>query len=235
MINRQTENEEAKKRVRDRESAWITLRKKKHPEPPLSHILAYPMVANMAGSGVQERVRVSAVRVRGKRRACAIAGGLPCRRTRRSSMSEYRPGVTSPHTLSQRALPLPPLSFHPDPYPISPRSSLDLPLLALLSPRSTLLPPRNVPPTRRSFATLTPSSPPACPLDFSLCRARNFFLHVILFSHYLDPSCLRCSSGPLCPSILASFLSSSTPGRRRFLTPRGYSRFPREAFPSGIS
>jgi len=67
------ENEET--RMSERESAWITLRKKKHPEPPLSHILAYPMVANMAGSGVQEQVRVSAIRVRGKRRACAIAGG----------------------------------------------------------------------------------------------------------------------------------------------------------------
>lgn len=41
------------------ESTRITLRKKKHPEPPLSHILAYPMVANMAGSGAQERTSVS--------------------------------------------------------------------------------------------------------------------------------------------------------------------------------
>lgn len=45
-----------------RESARITLRKKKHPEPPLSHILAYPMAANMAGSGAQRNgsTRVSA-------------------------------------------------------------------------------------------------------------------------------------------------------------------------------
>lgn len=60
MINRQMENEKVKtsERERERENAWITFRKKKHPEPPLSHILTYPMVANMAGSGVQERVRV---------------------------------------------------------------------------------------------------------------------------------------------------------------------------------
>lgn len=65
----------------ERENAWITLRKKKHPELSLSHILAYPMVANMAGSGAQERVRESTARVRGKRRACAITGRLPCRCT----------------------------------------------------------------------------------------------------------------------------------------------------------
>lgn len=106
------------------------------------------MVANMAGSGVQERVRVSAVRVRGKRRACAITGGLPCRRTRRSSMSEYRPGVTSPHTLPQRA------------HPLSPRSSFGLT-------------PLRPPPTRPSLsyylaAYLQRGASPHLSLSFSL-------------------------------------------------------------------
>lgn len=87
-----------------RESARITLRKKKHPEPPLSHILAYPMAANMAGSGAQRNgsTRVSASvgsermgdcgGERGERYgyACAltIAGRLPCRRTSRSEWYE---------------------------------------------------------------------------------------------------------------------------------------------------
>lgn len=166
----------------------------------------------------------SAVRVRGKRRACAIAGGLPCRRTRRSSMSEYRPGVTSPHTLSQHALPLPPFSFHPD-----------VPHLTALLTRSAplcRLPPR---PTRSSTPTSQRTSNvallryphpfiPCVPTRFlSVAPATSFY--VILFSHYLGPSCLRC------PSVLASFLSSFIPGRRRFLTPRGYSRSPSKCSP----
>lgn len=133
------------------------MRKKKHPEPPLSHILAYPMVANMAGSGVQERVRVSAVRVRGKRRACAITGGLPCRRTRRSSMSEYRPGVTSPHTLPQRA------------HPLSPRSSFGLTPLRPLPTTSQRT--SNV-----ALLLISPSlSRSLYTHSISLCRARRFF------------------------------------------------------------
>lgn len=154
------------------------MRKKKHPEPPLSHILAYPMVANMAGSGVQKRVRVSAVRVRGKRRACAITGGLPCRRTRRSSMSEYRPGVTSPHTLPQRA------SF-PSPcrrslsiatYPISPRSSLDLPLLPP-SPSFYALEHSYYFATylQRGASSSSSLPHPMCTHSISLCLARRFF------------------------------------------------------------
>lgn len=170
------------------------MRKKKHPEPPLSHILAYPMVANMAGSGVQERVRVSAVRVRGKRRACAITGGLPCRRTRRSSMSEYRPGVTSPHTLPQRA------------HPLSPRSSFGLiPLRPL--------------PTRPSLSYYLAEEPPtwrfssSLPLFLALCIPTRFLsvapaasFHLVLFSHYPGPSCLRHSSDPL-SSLLSSHRS----------------------------
>lgn len=35
----------------------ITLREKKQPEPPLSHILAYPMLANMAGRSTLRSVR----------------------------------------------------------------------------------------------------------------------------------------------------------------------------------
>lgn len=186
-------------RKRERENAWITFRKKKHPEPPLSHILAYPMVANMAGSGVQERVRVSAVRVRGKRRACAIAEGLPCRRTRRSSMSEYRPGVTSPHTLSQRALPLPPpsLSLHPDvPYLTA--------LLTRSAPLRPLPPPSHTLEHSYYLATYLQRDAPPLPLhplrahSISLRRARYFFPATsFLFSHYLGLFCLRCPSGPL--------------------------------------
>jgi hypothetical protein len=63
MKNEETRVYERKRdrgKAREKENARITLWKKKHPEPPLSHILAYPMVANMAGSGAQRRVRVSA-------------------------------------------------------------------------------------------------------------------------------------------------------------------------------
>lgn len=83
-------------------------------------------------------------------------------------MSEYRPGVTSPHTLSQRGLPLPPFSFQPP---------SDIPRLRA--------PPRPLPPhpTRSStpttsqrtsnvallYRSLTPLLP-ACSLDFSLSR-----------------------------------------------------------------
>lgn len=83
-------------------------------------------------------------------------------------MSEYRPGVTSPHTLSQRGLPPPPLSSQPP---------SDVPRLRA--------PPRPLPPhpTRSStpttsqrtsnvallYRSLTPLHP-ACSLDFSLSR-----------------------------------------------------------------
>lgn len=215
---------------RVRENAWITLRKKKHPEPPLSHILAYPMVANMAGSGVRERVRVSAVRVRGKRRACAITGGLPCRRTRRSSMSEYRPGVTSPHTLPQRALPCP-RTLSTATYPISPRSSLGLPLFALFchpSPPLLLLralehsyylaaylqrgaPPPSSPP---------PPSPSVYPLDFSLSRPP--LLSTSSPSLIIPVLPVRVVLLTLCPRLFPLIVHLCG---RRFLTLR-YSRFP---------
>lgn len=103
-------------------------------------------------------------------------------------------------------------------YPISPRSSLDLPLFALFRPvlHVQALLPRNVLPTWRFSATLHPFIPCVPTRFLSVAPATSF--HVILFSHYLGPSCLRC------PSVLASFLSSFIPGRRRFLIPRGYSR-----------
>lgn len=85
-------------------------------------------------------------------------------------MREYRPGVTSPHTLSQRGLPPPPLSSQP-PY--------------LRRTPSLRAPPRPLPPhpTRSStpttsqrtsnvallYRSLTPLHP-ACSLDFSLSR-----------------------------------------------------------------
>lgn len=157
------------------------------------------MVANMAGSGVQERVRVSAVRVRGKRRACAITGGLPCRRTRRSSMSEYRPGVTSPHTLPQRASPPPPATAlfpsrrtpsHRAPHSIC-LSSLPHPLSTRSSTPTTSQRTSNVALLRRlhSLTLYVPTR------FLSVSSAASF--HVILFSHYPGLSCLRCSSDPL--------------------------------------
>jgi len=190
------------------------LRKKKHPVLPLSHILAYPMAANMAGSGAQERVRVSAIQVRGKRRACAIAGGLPCRRTRRSSMSEYRSGVTSPHPLPLRAFPLsPPLSFLFNSYSISALlTRLSLFLYPFLPPSyalehsyylATYLQLQRGAPPLSSIPS--PSHSSCVPTRFlSVALAASF--HVILFSHYPESSCLPCPSGPL-----SSPLSSHRP------------------------
>lgn len=113
----------------------------------------------------------------------------------RSSMSEYRPGVTSPHTpyLPQRALftlRLAPLLLAQPPLPSC------LPLTRPVSTRSLRHscppppppPPRNIPLTWRlsSDSSLRAHS-------ISLCRAR----HVVFLSHYPGPSCLRCSPSPL--------------------------------------
>lgn len=86
-------------------------------------------------------------------------------------MSEYRPGVTSPHTLSQRGLPPPPLSSQP-PY-LRHTPSLRAPPRPLPphpTRSSTPTIPRSVPPTWRSSTGLSPPLHPACSLDFSLSR-----------------------------------------------------------------
>lgn len=134
--------------------------------------------------------------------------------------------VTSPHTIPQRA------SF-PSPchrslsiatYPISPRSSLDLPpsLPLFLRVRALLLP-RNVPPTWRFFVVFAPS-PYVYPLDFSLSRPllsmSSSSIIILVFPVYvvLLTLCLR-----FFPLIVH-------PRGRHFLTLR-YSRFPAEFLP----
>lgn len=101
-------------------------------------------------------------------------------------MSEYRPDVTSPHTLSQRTHPCH-RSLSTATYPISPRSSLGLSLFALFCllflralEHSYYL---NVPPTWRSSTVLIPFPlHPLCTHSISLCRIRCFFPHHPLLS-----------------------------------------------------
>lgn len=118
-------------------------------------------------------------------------------------MSEYRPGVTSPHTLSQRGLPLPPLSSQPpSDIPPSPRSSSPSSAPSYALEHSYYLAAY-----LQRGAPLPVSHPLApCVLTRFLSVAPGASFHVILLSHYPSPSCLRCSSGP--PS---SFLSSRRP------------------------
>lgn len=133
-------------------------------------------------------------------------------------MSEYRPGVTSPHTLSQRwPTPAPalfptPIRRTPSPRSSSPSSAPSYALehsyyLAAYLQRGAPLPVSH------------PLAPRVLTRFLSVAPGASF--HVILLSHYPSPSCLRCSSGP--PS---SFLSSSSSiPEDRFLTLR-FSRFP---------
>lgn len=180
-----SERERKKARLRGR----ITFRKKKHPEPPLSHILAYPMVANMAGSGVQERVRVSVRRVKGARApspggyrvAASAFASLRAAPHRVSSMSEYRPGrrdVTS-HPSPSPSLRLPRFASGFAQLPPTPSFSLFCHLVSLralygpLRPSTALstLPPRNIPLNVTSLLRFLST----CPHSISLCRARHFF------------------------------------------------------------
>lgn len=85
-------------------------------------------------------------------------------------MSEYRPGVTSPHTLSQRGLPLPPLSLSFPPHPTYPISAL---LLTPSSAPSYALEHSYYLAAYLQRGAPLPVSPPrslACSLDFSLSR-----------------------------------------------------------------
>lgn len=147
----------------------------------------------MAGSGVQERVRVSVRRVKGAR--APSPGGY--RVATESSMSEYRPGVTSPHTLylPQRALftlRLAPLLLAQPPLLLV---SLLLVPHSLRTLYGTPAIPRNIPLTWRLFSDSSLGA-----YSISLCRAR----HVVFFSHHPGLSRLRRS---LWPSIFVPFVS----------------------------
>lgn len=90
-------------------------------------------------------------------------------------MSEYRPGVTSPHTLSQRWAHPCPRSL-PSPHPTYPVSALLLALFRPILRARALLLPRSVGTSNVAllYRSLTPLLP-ACSLDFSLSRPARFF------------------------------------------------------------
>lgn len=142
-------------------------------------------------------VRVS---VRGKRRACATAGRLPCRRTRQS-MGEYRPGVTSPHT------PYPPRRAPR--HPLTLAGPVRRPRAPVLCAQALLLHRKRT--YRRPSYPLPLPPPPTTP---ALCVPTRFLsvapatsFHVILFPRCASPCRLRFPPpGPL---------SSPSPSRRR--------------------
>lgn len=124
-------------------------------------------------------------------------------------MSIDRRDVTSPSP-STCPLPCPSALFPLPTRTLSPHSSLGLSLFTLFR----LVPTRSSTPTtsqRTSNVALLhcpqPLRPPCVSIRFlSVAPVASF--HVILFSHYPDPSCLRCPSGPL-----SSPLSSRLPPR----------------------
>lgn len=146
--------------------------------------------------------------MRGKRRACAITGRLPCRRTQGGcSMSEYRPGMTSPHTTTAyRTL------FAPRP------PSVPLPALVPRPTRSSTTPPR-----RTTNVVLLRVYPlvALCVHWISLCRTSTTSSHV----HprlSLPRSFLSAflSSEPPCVLVLSSRLHVDVPWSLCLRSPR---------------